>query len=86
MTAEFDRGIHRLRTCRPKNSTTCYHMPRAIMLLRKEQQAWLAWRNASCDLLAFGVEHTSAELQVHLDCRTGKTLERAKDLAKVGRD
>jgi len=61
------------------------YIPRAMLLLRREQQAWTAWRDASCDVLAFGVEHTSAELQVRYDCRTGKNVERKKELAKVGR-
>jgi uncharacterized protein YecT (DUF1311 family) len=83
MKTQFERALYALRTCRPANSVKCSDMPRAIMLLHKEQQAWTAWRDAKCDVTTFGVEHTSAEAQVRLDCRTGMTIERTKELREI---
>jgi uncharacterized protein YecT (DUF1311 family) len=61
-------------------------LPRALDLIEAEQDAWLAWRNAHCDIVAFGVEETSAEGLVRADCRTPLTIKRAEELSEVRKD
>ncbi|WP_213979452.1 lysozyme inhibitor LprI family protein [Sphingomonas sp. dw_22] len=84
MGTVFSQAIFRLQHCTPRNSTSCYNRPRAIKLLQAEQRTWLAWRNAHCDVVAFGMEGTSGEIQVRSDCRTGLTVARTKELQEVG--
>ena len=86
METELRAAIDRMKNCRPADSTGCYNIPHAIKLIETEQTTWLAWRNAHCDVLAFGVEETSAEAQVRADCRTKLTVERTGELAKVRND
>jgi uncharacterized protein YecT (DUF1311 family) len=86
MNKEFARVERAIRTCRPRNSTKCYNMPRAILLVRKEQSTWRAYRDAKCNVFAFPMEDTSAEAQLRLDCESKMTVERTKELAKMGRD
>jgi len=84
--ATFRQVQFRLQNCKPVNSTACYNMTRAVALLSAEQRTWMAWRDAHCDVLAFGVEQTSAETQVRADCRTELTVKRTAELRKVGRE
>jgi uncharacterized protein YecT (DUF1311 family) len=85
MTISFQRAVHRLRSCRPLNATRCDDRPGAVRLFSREQQTWKAWRDAHCDVIAFGVEKTSAEMMVRMDCRTELTLARTKEIEAVGR-
>ncbi len=80
MDAEYGHALSRVANCRPVNSTRCDNRPRAREVVRAEQEAWLAWRNAHCDVMAFSMEATSAEGQVRADCRTGLTVERTDEL------
>jgi uncharacterized protein YecT (DUF1311 family) len=86
MLLEFDLTITRIRNCRPRNATGCFNRQRAILLVTREQQSWVAWRNAHCDLVAFGMEGTSGEGQVRMDCRARLTLARTKELKAMGRN
>ena len=85
MVREFDRAIARVRDCKPVNSTRCYNRPRALAVVRAEQKAWKAWRDAHCDVMAFSLEGTSAEGQVRDDCKTKLTVERINVVKKIGR-
>ena len=86
MNSEFGRAIARIRNCKPKNSTACDNLPRQVQLVMREQTSWVAWRNAQCDVMAFGMEGRSGEEVVRMDCRTKLTMERTKYLQKVGKD
>jgi len=86
MDAEFRATIRRLRYCKPRDSTKCDNMPRAIQLIQSEQRAWTEWRDTHCDVFAFSVENTSADVQVRNDCRTELTVKRTQELAKVRND
>ena len=82
---ELALAMDRLRACSPANSTKCDNLDRQVELVTKEQNAWQSWRDAHCDVLAFGVEQTSAEEQVRSDCRTKITHERIENLREIGR-
>ncbi|MEA3037258.1 MAG: hypothetical protein QOH04_3045 [Sphingomonadales bacterium] len=84
MAAAFGQAKSRLRFCRPHNSVDCYNMKQGLVLFDAEQRTWRAWRNAHCDVVAFGVEKTSAEAMVRADCRTGLTVKRIGELQQVG--
>jgi len=86
MKVAFRRAAQRLRFCRPVNSTHCDDRPGAIRVFTREQQTWTAWRDAHCDVVAFSVAKTSAEVMVRMDCRTGLTLGRIKEIEAVGKD
>lgn len=85
MSREFNGAISRIRNCRPRNSTACMYRPRAISVVTREQQSWTAWRDAHCDVVAFGMEGSSGEFQVRMDCRTGLTRQRINELRAIGR-
>jgi uncharacterized protein YecT (DUF1311 family) len=85
LVSELTLAMERLRACAPPNSTKCHNLDRQAELVTNEQNAWKLWRDAHCDVVAFGVEETSAEDQVRSDCRTGITHERIENLKKIGR-
>ena len=84
MTHEFGQALYRVQHCRPANSTGCYNRSRALTVLRAEQRSWMAWRDAHCDVIAFGVERTSVESVVRNDCKTELTVERTQSIKKIG--
>lgn len=57
-----------------------------MRVFNKEQQTWTAWRDAHCDVVAFSVGGSSAEMMVRMDCRTELTLARIKEIEAVGKD
>jgi uncharacterized protein YecT (DUF1311 family) len=72
---------------RPERArTTAAAGPEAVHIISAEQRAWRGWRDAHCDVVAYGVQHTSAETMVRLDCKTEMTVKRTKDLIKVARN
>lgn len=85
MTRAFDEALYRVRHCKPINSTGCYNRPRALTVLRTEQRSWVAWRDAHCDVIAFGVEGTSVESVVRDDCKTKLILARTNEIKQMGR-
>jgi uncharacterized protein YecT (DUF1311 family) len=86
MRLAFQRAVQRLRSCRPLKSTRCYDRTGAMRVFNKEQQTWTAWRDAHCDVVAFSVGGSSAEMMVRMDCRTELTLARIKEIEAVGKD
>ena len=82
---ELALAMDRLHACSPANSTKCDNLDRQVELVMTEQAAWQSWRDAHCDVVAFGVEQTSAEGQVRSDCRTKITHDRIESLRKIGR-
>jgi uncharacterized protein YecT (DUF1311 family) len=85
IAAAFGQARGWLRSCRPRDSTQCYDLEHGLRLFEAEQRTWRAWRDAHCDVVAFEVEGSSAEAMVRMDCRTGLTVKRTKELQQVGR-
>lgn len=83
MRSELENALQRIRACAPENATRCYNNQRAEALISNEQAAWLVWRDAHCDVLAFGLEETSAHGEIEAACRTSLTIERTDDLKEV---
>lgn len=86
LKTEFDGAIERIRSCKPENSTRCYNLPHAIELIDTEQQTWLAWRNAHCNVFVFGMEDTSAEGELRAYCRNRETTKRIAELKQIRND
>ena len=78
-------AIARIRACKPAKATACYDKFRAARLLVTEQRAWEGWRDAHCNVVAFGVEQTSAEGSVRAGCKTALTVKRIEELNMMGR-
>jgi uncharacterized protein YecT (DUF1311 family) len=83
MKRELDSAVARLRACEPQNSTKCYNLEHAIELIQAEQETWLAWRNAHCDVFAFSMEDTSAEGELKASCRTHLAKKRTAELQRM---
>ena len=85
MEAEMAR-IARVLKQPARRRTTRAAGPKAMAIITADQRAWLAWRNAHCDRVAYALSDSSAEAIVRLDCRTKMTVERTRDLSTVARN
>jgi uncharacterized protein YecT (DUF1311 family) len=84
MNLQFQLALKRLGRC-PANTVKCYYWKKAVPRLRREQAAWIQWRDAKSDLDAVEMEGTSGETEVRNYFKVQMTKARAAELSKIGR-
>jgi len=82
MTAAWKRNLQRWKAVDPRSTSAIG--PRGFQELVVEQKAWEAWRNAHCAVEAQGLENTSVDRSVRLDCMSRMTHDRIKQIEEMG--
>jgi uncharacterized protein YecT (DUF1311 family) len=84
LDVSWQKAMRRLKAINPRSTSAVD--PKGFQALFAAQKAWTAWRNAHCAVVSYGLENTSVDRSVRLDCMTGMTHDRINDIEKMGRD
>jgi uncharacterized protein YecT (DUF1311 family) len=83
LTNAWQKAMRRLKAINPQSTSAI--SASGFKDLAAEQKAWRAWRDAHCAVVSYGLEHTSVDRSVRLDCMTGMTRDRIKEIEEMGR-